>query len=128
MPAADLSGAAAQQRKAEEAREAAQETQDPLAVRTAFLVLITKEGESVVVPDINFPVVPERGPNQDEIVSSCQRVGDYITNQVLIQAVTQSVVANMARLLQAQQEQRAMASNGELQAALADVAKKSGLG
>ena len=46
-----------------------EEETEELNVTTAFLVFLTPDGQYQVSPDINIPIVPERGPTRDEIVA-----------------------------------------------------------
>jgi hypothetical protein len=49
--------------------------------RCAFLVYITKEGQTVMTPDINTPLTTERLVHQDEALAACHVVAANLQAQ-----------------------------------------------
>lgn len=73
-------------------------TQKPevIEARCAFLVYITKEGQTVMTPDINTPLTTERLVHQDEVMAACY----VVSNNMLAQqnaAFTVQAQAGMAQ-------------------------------
>lgn len=50
-------------------------------VRTAFLVVINKDGTTIATPDLDVALVREHLPNTDEIFAACQIISKDITVQ-----------------------------------------------
>ena len=115
MAVADLSQSAANERKAPTLEEVlADETNVPeeaargdaiIEARTAFLVLILPDGQVGLAPDINSPVVIERGPNGDEILGACHVVIKKLTTQDTAQNAAGLTVQQMQQMGQAMQKQ-----------------------
>ena len=85
---------------------------EPIPVRTAFLVYILEDGSVVSTPDINAPIVPERVPNLDEVKGAALSVvSDIEINQ--ISTVTSQQTINL--LMQVQKQMSEAMQNAQIQ-------------
>lgn len=82
----------------------AQEAPEPEGqeVRTAFLVVINKDGSINISPDLDVPLVREHLPGTDEIYSSCQ----VIAKDIQVSEAAVATAQFMQQMAMAQMQQR----------------------
>jgi hypothetical protein len=115
MAVPELGQQAAKQRVQE--ATAAQDVPKMLPARFAFLVYVTPEGETVMTPDLNAPVAPERIPSTDEVKGACGNVLNHLNSQEVIMGATQMILMNLQRIGQA----RAVSQDPTIQQALSKI-------
>jgi len=88
------------------AAEPKEEVAEFIDAKTAFMIYWTKEGEVMVSPDLNAPIVIERPPTATEVYSACAIVQkDVIAQQTSLGTVqTQMQVGRQMAEAQANQQ------------------------
>lgn len=76
------------------------ERDDIIDVRTAFLVFVDKDGQTIMTHDVNLPVRPEHTPTPDEVYAACSVVAKDIT----VQETTARTVQGMVQMAQMQMQ------------------------
>lgn len=84
-------------------------------VLTAFMIVITPEGEVGVIADINAPVVPLRAPTGDEIYGALHTAAHKLSAGSVASMAANEVMAGMQRAGQQMAEAQA---NARVQAKL----------
>jgi hypothetical protein len=102
--------------KPEAAKPEAPEVPEFIDATTAFLVYWTKEGEVMIAPDLNAPIVIDRPPTATEVWAACGTIQkDIAGQQTAFQAaqttaqIMPQVMAQLGRqAMEAQQNQQIM--------------------
>lgn len=71
-------------------------------VRTAFLVVVTHDGTTIAVPDINMPLVLDHPASVDEIFGAAQ----VVIKDIQVQETAQHTAAFMQQMAMAQIQAR----------------------
>lgn len=76
--------------------------EDGQEVRTAFLVIVTRDGQSIAVPDINLPLRLDHQASTDEIFGAAKTVA----KDIQVQETAQHTAFAMQQMAMAQMQAR----------------------
>lgn len=94
-------------------QNASEETSSVTEVLTAFLVIITKDGNFILEPNINKPVVPDRAPTTVEIEAALHTIISEVTSQKTAAHIIYQMDLKARQAYEAQQNQALLAQLGK---------------
>jgi hypothetical protein len=77
-----------------------------IEVDTAFLVFRTTDGRTIVSPNIDLSVVPQRTPTTHDVRGMCANAADDALAQALIPGIAQAVLGQLQMAGQQQQQRQ----------------------
>jgi hypothetical protein len=123
MPAADLTGAAAQARKAETEKAPVEpDAPDVIEADKAFLVYVLPTGQIVMTHDLNVPLVVKRAPTHDEVYGTLEVILKDLRAQQTAMLSAQAIIQMQQQMVQQMQNNPGV--NPELEKILRQVARE----
>lgn len=112
MPAAELGGSAARERRQQKEQES--KAPEILEVETAFIMYRTKDGNVVLTEDLNVPLKTERQIIPQEMLTMMYIASESIKSQQVAQMTADVIMARNMQIAQQLQANQQLNKLGDL--------------